>query len=111
MFTGGAEIAGNGVYYLAPTLEVPGGTLPADAIAMFVTPPTNCSPQVEAVVDLSITVLINTGWRVPQSGSSSARPTVAVTIGYPYFDTTLGYLVAVKSLDPIVWVNGAGSTV
>ncbi len=108
VFTGGAEIAGNGVYYLAPTLTVPGGVLPCDAVAMFVTPPTNCSPQVEAVIDLNVSVLVNTGWRVPQSGVTASRPTAGVAVGYCYFDTTLGYPVFWKGA---VWVNGAGSTV
>jgi hypothetical protein len=34
---------------------------------------------------------------------------VNLYIGQPFFDATLGYLVNVKSLNPTVWVNGAGT--
>jgi len=43
------------------------------------------------------------------SGPTTARPTVNLYIGQPFFDATLGYLVNVKSLNPTVWVNGAGT--
>ncbi len=48
-------------------------------------------------------------------GPTTARPvnTAAfpLSIGVDFFDTTLGYKVTVKSLNPTVWVNGAGTPV
>ena len=48
-------------------------------------------------------------------GTTAQRPigtnTVPLYIGQWYFDQTLGYPVWVKSLNPTVWVNGAGSVV
>jgi hypothetical protein len=50
-----------------------------------------------------------------QSGPSSQRPTAQLTskryVGMPYFDTTLGFAIHLKSTDPDVWVNGAGTPV
>lgn len=52
---------------------------------------------------------------VGQSGTTANRPvnssTTPLYIGQPYFDQTLGYMVWVKSLNPTVWVNGAGTAV
>lgn len=49
------------------------------------------------------------------NGPTTARPvnTVAnpLMVGTDFFDTTLGYKVTVKSLNPTVWVNGAGGVV
>lgn len=58
---------------------------------------------------------INT-WLGPvgSSGSTTNRPTNAsrtpLYIGQAYFDTTLGFPVYVKSLNPTVWVDGSGNT-
>lgn len=47
-----------------------------------------------------------------QSGTTSQRPNSGLFIGRQYFDTTLGYMVAVKAISPsVVWVNGAGTPV
>jgi hypothetical protein len=47
-----------------------------------------------------------------QSGTTTQRPTYGLFIGRQYFDTTLGYMVAVKTVSPsVVWVNGAGTPV
>jgi hypothetical protein len=47
-----------------------------------------------------------------QNGATTARPTAGLFIGRQYFDTTLGYMVAVKTVSPsVVWVNGAGAPV
>jgi hypothetical protein len=43
------------------------------------------------------------------SGPTTSRPTTNLYVGQPFFDATLGYLVNVKSLNPTVWVNGAGT--
>lgn len=40
--------------------------------------------------------------------STSANP---LYIGQDFFDSTLGLKVTVKSLNPTVWVNGAGAPV
>jgi hypothetical protein len=46
-----------------------------------------------------------------QSGTTAQRPTSFLWIGRSYFDTTKGYPVYVKSVGPVVWVNGAGTVV
>lgn len=48
---------------------------------------------------------------IGQSGTTAKRPVKQLFIGRPYFDTTLGYSINVKTVSPAVWVNGAGSTV
>jgi hypothetical protein len=45
------------------------------------------------------------------NGTTANRPTAGLYIGMDYFDQTLGYKVTVKSLNPPVWVNGAGGVV
>jgi hypothetical protein len=43
------------------------------------------------------------------AGPTSGRPTSGLSVGQPYFDTTLGYLIILKSIGPPnEWVN-AGS--
>lgn len=44
-------------------------------------------------------------------GTTANRPISGLYIGQDYFDQTLGYKVTVKSLNPTVWVNGAGGVV
>lgn len=46
-----------------------------------------------------------------QSGITANRPTKNLWIGRPYFDTTLGYPVYLKSANPSVWVDSQGNTV
>jgi hypothetical protein len=46
-----------------------------------------------------------------QSGVLLHRPTQGLWVGRPYFDTTLGYPVYLKSANPSVWVDSAGNTV
>jgi hypothetical protein len=45
------------------------------------------------------------------SGTTAQRPTTLLYVGKPYFDTTLGYAINLKSTNPTVWVNGAGASV
>ena len=46
------------------------------------------------------------------NGTTAQRPAAALFVGQQYFDTTLGYMVAVKTVGPpAVWVNGAGGVV
>jgi hypothetical protein len=50
------------------------------------------------------------------SGTTGNRPvngaaSIQLYVGQPYFDTTLGYIIHVRSLNPTVWVNGAGTPV
>lgn len=51
---------------------------------------------------------------IGSSGTSANRPTDSslkpLWIGQPYFDTTLGFPVYVKSRNPTVWVDGSGTT-
>lgn len=53
------------------------------------------------------TILVSPDSRTSSSGTTAARPTT-VTIGFEYFDTTLGLPIFWKGA---VWVNGAGATV
>ena len=49
-----------------------------------------------------------------RSGPTASRPTDIFAgryIGMPYFDTTRGQTVFLKSVNPDVWVNGAGTVV
>lgn len=48
---------------------------------------------------------------VSESGTTAQRPTANLWVGRPYFDTTLGYSINLKTVSPAVWVNGAGTTV
>lgn len=48
---------------------------------------------------------------VSNSGTTAQRPTNNLYVGKPYFDTTLGLAINIKSLGPTVWVNGAGGVV
>ena len=52
---------------------------------------------------------------IGQNGSTAQRPTgtiqIPLFVGQPFFDTTLGIPIWVKSLNPTVWVNGAGAPV
>jgi hypothetical protein len=46
------------------------------------------------------------------SGITANRPTTNLYVGYPWFDTTVGCQINVKSLGPpVVWVNGIGTVV
>jgi hypothetical protein len=45
------------------------------------------------------------------NGTTANRPILGLYVGMDYFDSTLGYKVTVKSLNPTVWVNGAGGVV
>lgn len=49
--------------------------------------------------------------RTGLNGTTANRPTTGLYIGMDYFDTTLGYKVTLKSANPSVWVNGAGTVV
>jgi hypothetical protein len=44
-----------------------------------------------------------------QYGTTAQRPTTGVYVGQMYFDTTKGFPIFIKSVNPIVWVNGAGT--
>lgn len=48
---------------------------------------------------------------ISESGTTANRPNKGLWVGRPYFDTDLGYIIHLKSVNPSVWVNGAGTTV
>ena len=50
-------------------------------------------------------------WLSPQgaNGTTAKRPTMNLWVGQDFFDTTLGYKVTIKSLNPTVWVDGGGT--
>ncbi len=109
----GGELNTTGVYYLAPVFTLPGGSIPAQTIALFVTSPNSLNPQLE-----------ETGW-VAATASFPGGPPLGIirkktatilfsqltstdTSGAPFtlpFDTAfakdallLGFRVAVNSL-------------
>lgn len=45
------------------------------------------------------------------SGTTASRPTKALWVGRPFFDTTLGKPVWVKTAKPAVWVDATGAVV
>jgi hypothetical protein len=47
-----------------------------------------------------------TNWIVANSqyGTTAQRPTKGLQPGDKYFDTTLGFIIHVKSVGPVVWV-------
>jgi hypothetical protein len=50
-------------------------------------------------------------FNISRSGPTASRPTSKLDgryVGMPYFDTTLGLTISLKSVNPDVWVNGAG---
>lgn len=72
---------------------------------------------------IAVSSMITTSWTawikklslyagsINDSGTTANRPTKDLWIGRPYFDTTLGYIIHIKTVSPVVWVNGAGATV
>lgn len=46
-----------------------------------------------------------------QSGTTARRPTKGLQPGDKYMDTTLGYIVHVRSVNPVVWVRYDGTVV
>lgn len=46
-----------------------------------------------------------------QSGTAAQRPTTGLSPGDKYFDTTLGFIIHVKSVGPVVWVRYDGTVV
>lgn len=46
-----------------------------------------------------------------QAGPTAARPVTRLWVGRQYFDTDLGRVVYVKSVNPAVWVDATGATV
>ena len=55
------------------------------------------------------TVLWSTAGALDDSGTTAKRPTVKLYQGWPYFDTTLGKPIWLKSTRPTVWVDATGS--
>lgn len=78
-------------------------------------PPNQSPVQVDNVIQLRwqeyFTGVFNSITAIQQSGTTANRPTRGLWIGRPYFDTTVGYPVYLKSANPPVWVNGAGTVV
>lgn len=46
-----------------------------------------------------------------QSGTTAQRPTTGLSPGDKYMDTTLGFIVHVRSVGPVVWVRYDGTVV
>jgi hypothetical protein len=63
--------------------------------------------------DIPLSVLaayvLSGGGESQLSGTTAARLALTPSfIGQPFFDTTLGYMMWVKQIQPAVWVNAAG---
>jgi len=60
-------------------------------------------------------VWLNKLWMVAgsldNSGVTADRPTKGLYVGRPYFDTTLGYPIWLKSVRPTVWCKHDGTSV
>ena len=55
-----------------------------------------------------------TTFNLSRSGPTASRPTSALAgrwVGMPFFDTTLGLVVSLKSVNPDVWVRYDGTPV
>lgn len=55
-----------------------------------------------------------TAFNVSRSGTTASRPTSKLDgrfVGMPYFDTTLGFEIWIKSVNPDVWVRYDGTAV
>lgn len=46
-----------------------------------------------------------------QSGTTAQRPTKGLSPGDKYMDLTLGFIIHVKSVGPVVWVRYDGTVV
>jgi hypothetical protein len=60
-----------GVYYLSPVLTVPGGTIPCQSVALFVSPNPQVAPRLEDNTWLALTSRIE-GQVPPQLGYTAA---------------------------------------
>ena len=48
---------------------------------------------------------------VSDSGTTAQRPTAGLFVARPYFDTTLGKPIWLKTVSPSVWVDATGASV
>lgn len=46
-----------------------------------------------------------------QSGTTAQRPTTGLSPGDKYMDTTLGFIIHVRTVGPVVWVRYDGTVV
>lgn len=46
-----------------------------------------------------------------QSGTTAQRPTKGLQPGDKYMDTTLGFIIHVRTVNPVVWVRYDGTVV
>ncbi len=108
-FTGGAEITSTGTYTLAPVLTVPGGSVSAEAVTLFVGPPGTLTPLLET-----------TTWTVAEVAVDSLGPTKAewVDVGVaesPYQALATSPWVAVNltggSITALLWSGTDGDSV
>lgn len=73
---------------------------------------TSINPTQEAMQFFHVSQQIS--FNLSRSGPTGSRPTSKLDgrwIGMPYFDTDLGLEIWLKSVNPDVWVNGAGVVV
>jgi len=92
-----------------PTIEGPKLQIPSPA-ARMVREGGSTSYEWQAFFD-SVQQVAYNGTR---SGPTASRPTDSFKgrwIGMPYFDTTLGYVIHLQSVNPDVWVRWDGTPV
>jgi hypothetical protein len=65
-----------------------------------------CGPWISMFTKIRVWIVANS-----QYGTTAQRPTKGLSPGDKFMDTTLGYIVHVRSVNPVVWVNGAGTVV
>lgn len=46
-----------------------------------------------------------------ESGTTANRPTTGLFVGRRFFDSTLGHPIYLKTISPVVWVDGTGTVV
>lgn len=77
-------------------------------------PPLNASIDVDGkTLSNPWSVWFNKLWitagSVDNSGTTANRPVKNLFVGRPYFDTTLGYPIWLKSVNPTVWCRSDGT--
>lgn len=108
-FTGGTEITTAGMYYLAPVLTIPGGTIPAAPISLFVSNAGNLPPQVQDQTWVTATVPVPTlgpykvGW---VNLTSAASPYAAIATS-PWLALDL----STAGITVNLWAAGDGDNV
>lgn len=93
----GGEITTTGTYYIAPTLAVSGGTVPAETVTMLVTSPFAAQPQLETTAWLAATSAVLAGPATPlwfQASPAGSPYTLTRVTPYVALDLRTGAITA-----------------